>query len=82
MPGACRVNLGIDPHHDDACRATNSYVWQRQKAGFLTPAAAVAGGARPGLTRQVALNNRWAGAGRADEGDGDHGVPARSTSIT
>jgi DNA-binding beta-propeller fold protein YncE len=25
--GNCRVNTGIDPHHDDACRAMNQYVW-------------------------------------------------------
>jgi len=36
VPDACRVNLGIDPHHDDLCRGTNQYVWQREKAGFLT----------------------------------------------
>jgi len=29
VPDNCRVNLGIDPHHDDLCRGTNEYVWQR-----------------------------------------------------
>ena len=61
VPGNCRVNTGIDPHHDDACRATNQYVWQRQKAGFLTlpPPSPVELGQ---LTRQVALNNHYPSA--------------------
>ncbi len=67
VPQACRINLGIDPHHDDACRATNQYVWQLEKAGFLTlapptPAALAA------LTRQVAANNRYAPRSHAGEG--------------
>jgi DNA-binding beta-propeller fold protein YncE len=67
-PGNCRVNTGIDPHHDDACRATNSYVWQIEKAGFLTltpPAPA----ALAKLTRQVAANNRYAARSHAGEGE-------------
>jgi DNA-binding beta-propeller fold protein YncE len=68
VPGACRVNLGIDAHHDDACQATNEYVWQREKAGFLTlpppgPAALA------GLTRQVSANNRYAARSHAGEGE-------------
>jgi len=67
VPGNCRVNLGIDPDHDNACRATNSYVWQRQKAGFLT-LSPLSPAALARATRQVALNNRYAGLSRADEG--------------
>jgi DNA-binding beta-propeller fold protein YncE len=68
VPDACRVNLGIDEHHDDACRGTNEYVWQREKAGFLTltppgPAALAQ------LTRQVAVNNRYAARSHAGEGE-------------
>ena len=67
-PGNCRVNTGIDPHHDDACRATNSYVWQLQKAGFLTlpPPTPVA---LAKLTRQVIANNRYAAHSHAGEGE-------------
>jgi DNA-binding beta-propeller fold protein YncE len=56
-PGACRdsfetskTSLGIP------CRGTNGYVWQLEKAGFLTlpiPSAATLGE----LTRQVAVND-------------------------
>ncbi len=67
VPDNCRVNLGIGPHHDDACHATNEYVWQREKAGFLTlgplsPAALAL------ATRQVDANNRYAGLSHAGEG--------------
>ena len=67
-PGNCRVNTGIDAHHDDTCRATNSYVWQIEKAGFLTltpPAPATLAK----LTRQVAANNRYAARSHAGEGE-------------
>ena len=67
-PGNCRVNTGVDPHHDDACRATNSYVWQREKAGFLTMAPP-ARAALTTLTRQVAANNRYAARSHAGEGE-------------
>jgi YVTN family beta-propeller protein len=66
-PSNCRVNTGIDPHHDDACRAKNQYVWQLEKAGFLTLPP-------PGpkalseLTRQVAVNDRYAARSHAGEG--------------
>jgi DNA-binding beta-propeller fold protein YncE len=68
VPGACRANLGIDPHHDDLCRGTNSYVWQREKAGFLTlrPPTSTA---LTRLTRQVAANNRYAPRSHAGEGE-------------
>jgi len=67
-PKTCRVNTGVDPHHDDACRAANTYVWQLEKAGFLTlapPAAAELGR----LTRQVAANNRYPSAAHSREAD-------------
>ena len=67
-PKTCRVNTGIDPHHDDACRAANTYVWQLEKAGFLTlapPSPAELGR----LTRQVAANNRYPSAARSGEAD-------------
>jgi DNA-binding beta-propeller fold protein YncE len=67
-PKTCRVNLGIDPHHDDACRAANTYVWQLEKAGFLTlapPSPAELGR----LTRQVAVNNRYPSAAHSREAD-------------
>src|SRR5579872_3582756 len=65
VPHNCRANTGIDPHHDDACKATNEYVWQKEVAGFLAlpaPAPATLGA----LTRQVARNNRYLAE---DEGD-------------
>ena len=66
-PGGCRANTGIDPHHDDLCRGTNQYVWQLQKAGFLTfappsPAELAA------LTLTVKTNNRLSGVVRANDG--------------
>ena len=67
VPDGCRVNLGIDPHHDDLCRGTNEYVWQREKAGFLTlPPPAPPALAR--LTRLVGRNNRFEGLSRGGEG--------------
>ncbi len=67
VPDACRVNLGIDPHHDDACKATNQYVWQLEKAGLLT-LAPPAPAALASLTRQVEVNNRYAARSHAGEG--------------
>ncbi len=68
VPQACRANLGIDAHHDDICRGTNQYVWQLEKAGFLT-LAPPAPAALAALTRQVAANNRYAARSHAGEGD-------------
>jgi hypothetical protein len=64
VPLNCRVNTGIGPDHDNACRAANQYVWQRQAAGFLAlpPPSAVELGR---LTRQAATNNHYPDAGRA-----------------
>ncbi|HEX3364299.1 hypothetical protein [Phenylobacterium sp.] len=54
-PGWCRNTLSTDPKDSAACRATNSYGWQLEKAGFLTlPAPGGAELAR--LTHQVAVN--------------------------
>jgi DNA-binding beta-propeller fold protein YncE len=68
VPDNCRINLAVDPHHDDACRGTNEYVWQRQKAGFLTlPPPDNAELDR--LTRLVEQNNRLAGVNRFETGE-------------
>ena len=57
VPMACRDNLKIAPGSQDACQGANQYVWQLEKAGFLTlPPPSPA--ALDGLTRQVAVNNR------------------------
>ena len=59
----CRAahNLDAAPAGDNVCRAANQYVWQLEKAGFLTlPAPS---GAELGrLTRQVEVNDRFPGA--------------------
>ncbi|HWF78621.1 MAG TPA: beta-propeller fold lactonase family protein [Caulobacteraceae bacterium] len=68
VPDACRINLGIDAHHDDICRGTNEYVWQREKAGFLT-LAPPAPAELASLTRQVEANNRYSARSHAGEGD-------------
>ena len=57
-PGACRNTLSIAPGAEDACRASNTYVWQLEKAGFLTlPAAPPAELGR--LTQIAAANNHF-----------------------
>jgi DNA-binding beta-propeller fold protein YncE len=61
VPGACRNNLGTDRASQNACQADNTYVWQREKAGFLTlpaPTPVELGH----LTRQVAINDHFPGA--------------------
>ena len=55
-PGGCRNTLSVHGADQIACKAKNQYVWQLEKAGFLTlptPRPAVLGA----LTRQVAVNN-------------------------
>jgi DNA-binding beta-propeller fold protein YncE len=55
-PGGCRDTLVSTAKADDTCKSKNQYVWQLEKAGFLTlppPTAA----SLPVLTRQVASNN-------------------------
>ncbi len=56
VPGGCRDSLVSDAHADDPCKARNQYVWQLEKAGFLTLAPPTAE-TLPALTRQVAINN-------------------------
>ena len=61
VPRACRHNLHIGKGAQGACQGANQYVWQREKAGFLTlptPTGAQLGA----LTRQVAINDRFPGA--------------------
>jgi DNA-binding beta-propeller fold protein YncE len=65
---ACRNNLSIEKAARTACTAANQYVWQLEKAGFLTlPAPAAAELAE--LTRQTAANNHFPGSGRARQGE-------------
>ena len=60
-PGGCRATLGTDATANAACSAANQYVWQLEKASFLTLPV-------PGrrelvsLTEQVARNNHFPGA--------------------
>jgi YVTN family beta-propeller protein len=54
-PGNCRNTASMTPQDSVPCRATNTYVWQLEKAGFLTlPVPAPK--ALAALTRQTALN--------------------------
>lgn len=65
---ACRNNLSTARDAKAACTAANQYVWQLEKAGFLTlptPAPAELGE----LTRQTAANNHFPGAGAARQGE-------------
>jgi len=56
VPLNCRTNLETTNTSQNACQAANQYVWQKEKAGFLTiPAPTEATLAR--LTIQVATNN-------------------------
>jgi DNA-binding beta-propeller fold protein YncE len=60
-PANCRNNLATAKGSQDACHAANQYVWQLQKAGFLTlptPSPAQLGI----LTRQAAANNHLDGS--------------------
>jgi YVTN family beta-propeller protein len=54
-PGWCRNTLSTKPEDSAACRATNSYGWQLEKAGFLTVPAPDAAELKR-LTHQVAVN--------------------------
>jgi DNA-binding beta-propeller fold protein YncE len=56
VPLGCRDNLGTTEASQAACRGANQYVWQREKAGFLTLSPPT-GGALAALTRDVAENN-------------------------
>ena len=60
-PEACRQALTTGKGSENACEAQNQYVWQLEKAGFLTlptPSPAQLGV----LTRQAAINNHLVGA--------------------
>jgi DNA-binding beta-propeller fold protein YncE len=65
-PGNCRDNLSTDRKSDSACLAANQYVWQLQKAGFLTMPTPTAKSLQF-LTRQVLANNHAGAAGRAED---------------
>ncbi|THD77553.1 MAG: hypothetical protein E7812_15590 [Phenylobacterium sp.] len=67
-PGACRNNLSIKREDRAACTGANQYVWQLEKAGFLT-LPAPSPGALAQLTRQTALNDHFPGAGEAHQGE-------------
>lgn len=54
-PGACRMTLSTKPQDSVACRSSNSYVWQLEKAGFLTVPTPDAAELQR-LTHQVAVN--------------------------
>jgi DNA-binding beta-propeller fold protein YncE len=61
-PEGCRASLAVSG--PQPCRAANQYVWQLEKAGFLTlptPTPAELGA----LTQQVALNNHYRPAAEA-----------------
>jgi DNA-binding beta-propeller fold protein YncE len=66
VPGACRNTLATGPAAELGCRATNQYVWQKEKAGFLTLTPPSRAGLAV-LTRQVALNNHLFDAPTADD---------------
>ena len=62
VPDGCRNTLKVGPTAMAGCKAFNEYVWQKEKAGFLTlppPSGAELGR----LTRIAAANNRLPGAG-------------------
>ena len=56
VPLGCRNTLATGPGAENACKATNQYVWQKEKAGFLTFAPPTPETLAK-LTRQVADNN-------------------------
>jgi YVTN family beta-propeller protein len=61
-PGACRNSLSTAPSAGAGCNATNQYVWQLEKAGYLT-LPIPSGEELSRLTLQVARNNRFPGEG-------------------
>jgi YVTN family beta-propeller protein len=67
-PLGCRDILSIAPDALDRCKAANNYVWQLEKAGFLSmPVPTPAQLAR--LTRQVAANDFPGAVARAADGE-------------
>jgi DNA-binding beta-propeller fold protein YncE len=68
-PGACRDALTVEPAAPRACIGRNRYVWQLEKAGFLTlPLPGPRALAR--LTWQVAANDNFAALRRARDAAG------------
>ena len=66
VPLTCRTNLQVSDASQVACQAANQYVWQKEKAGFLTlPTPSSEELAR--LTRQVALNDHFGEALPAED---------------
>jgi len=66
VPLACRSNLTIAEGGQNVCQAANEYVWQKEKAGFLT--IPTPGSAQLGvLTKQVARNNHVGATPSADD---------------
>lgn len=63
-PGACRNTTSIAAGSLGPCSATNQYVWQLTKAGFLTLPVPTALNLL-GLTRQVAQNNNFLSRGES-----------------
>ncbi len=67
-PGGCRQTRAIDETAANACQGANQYVWQLEKAGFLTlppPSASELGR----LTRIVAANDHFPGAAASPDAD-------------
>jgi YVTN family beta-propeller protein len=65
LPGAGCLDVASDTHYD-SCWNGNDYVWQLEKAGFLT--APVPSGAALGhLTQQVAANNHFSTDGAEED---------------
>ncbi len=58
VPTACRNTPSIAPGSDAACNASNQYIWQRTKAGFLTLPVPT-GDDLEDLTETVAKNNNF-----------------------
>jgi DNA-binding beta-propeller fold protein YncE len=56
VPLGCRNSLKTGPKAEDTCRAANQYVWQREKAGFLTLSPPTTSTLAT-LTRRVETNN-------------------------
>jgi DNA-binding beta-propeller fold protein YncE len=57
VPLTCRTNRETTKESQYACQAANQYVWQKEKAGFLTLSPPTAE-TLAHLTAQVAANNR------------------------
>jgi YVTN family beta-propeller protein len=68
-PQGCRDAASLQPGGNEAgCAATNSYMWQRTKAGFLS-LPVPRGEALEDLTEQVARNNYYNGQASSEDQD-------------